>query len=227
MVLVWNERRTCQLSPRQPGVWVYGSSLHRWPGWNVLYLDRTASCHRPDTGLRHRMNVDPAHLCLPGPVASEADRCQVEPLLQCKLRSEWVLFILESLSCFSVGRHLDLSSSLPLGPVWRHTPSWRQNVPTGFQVCESVLDVSFLLLQLLVLAPPPRPPSPLTAVLVSSPLTVEFDSVSSLTLVLAYSTTLVFSSFSCPLTNVHHNQQWIKMGASLYIHTYKCIIYNL
>lgn len=53
-----------------------------------------------------------------------------EELLQFKLSSEWVLFILKSLSCFSVGRHLDLSSSLPLVPVWHHSPTWRQNIPT-------------------------------------------------------------------------------------------------
>lgn len=35
-----------------------------------------------------------------------------------------------SLSCFSVGRHLDLSSSLPLVPVWRHSPTWRQSITT-------------------------------------------------------------------------------------------------
>lgn len=60
---------------------------------------------------------------------SKCERCPVEVALRVLTTpNEFFLFILKSLSCFGVGRHLDLSSSLPLVPVWRHSPTWRQVV---------------------------------------------------------------------------------------------------
>lgn len=85
--------------------------------WGQMGQATACAATAPDIKPSLQRRIDPSHQYLLGLVLSKSKRRLIALPLQFKLISESVLFLLKPLSCFSVGRHLDLSSSPPLVPV--------------------------------------------------------------------------------------------------------------